>query len=274
MIRSTPHAHTDFVHGKSSVDQMVLSAIERGFSSLGFSEHGAQPFDPQYCLNGPTERMYKLEIEWVRKYYADKIRIYLGIERDLHSTADRADYQYVIGSAHYMQLDDAYIAVDGPSEHVVSLIHKAFGGDGYKFASAYFDMLARYVESYKPDIIGHVDLIRKPNRDAEFFDVSDARYLTEALEALDRMAPSGAMLEVNTGAMARGYLSTPYPDFTLLKHWQAIGGRVILSSDCHEAALIDYGLDIAGDLVREAGFRSIWALNPSADGDVFVEFEL
>lgn len=273
MIKSTPHAHTDFVDGKSSAEQVVRSAIERGFQSLGFSEHAIQPFDPRYCLNDQTERMYILQIEWLRQRYAGDIRIHLGIERDLCSTADRAKFEYVIGSMHYMEPIGEPVAVDGPHERVSELIEKVYGGDGYRFAEAYYNALAGYIEDYKPEIIGHFDLIRKPNGEGRFFDTAQTKYQHAAKQALERMVPSGALMEVNTGAMARGHMRAPYPELELLRHWRTLGGGVILSSDCHDAALIDYGFGVAEALIREAGYRSAWALNPKP-GERFIEFGL
>ena len=34
------HVHTQFCDGRSTAEEMVLSAIENGFDSLGFSSHG------------------------------------------------------------------------------------------------------------------------------------------------------------------------------------------------------------------------------------------
>ena len=48
-------------------------------------------------------------------------------------------------------------------------------------------------------------------------------------------------MEVNTGAMARGYRPIPYPAPALLRTLRELGGRVILTSDCHDAARLIYG---------------------------------
>ncbi len=273
MIKSTPHAHTILVDGKSSAEQMVLSAIERGFASLGFSEHAVQPFDLAYCLSPQTERMYRLQIEWLKQHYAPALRVYRGIERDSESTAQRDDYDYVIGSVHYLPLDGEMVAVDSTKEQVDRLVGEGFSGDGLRYAAAYYERLASYIESYKPDIIGHFDLIRKTNGAGRYFNKAGEGYLRIAMEAMERMAFPGALMEVNTGAMARGYLLRPYPDLPLLRRWKQLGGRVILSSDCHDAELIDFGFESALELARQAGFKEAWALNPG-DGELFLPFSL
>lgn len=273
MITSSPHTHTTFVDGKSSPEQMVLRAIECGFESMGFSEHGVQPFDFDYSMSPDTERMYIKEVEFLKEKYRENLRIYLGVERDLFSTSDRANYDYVIGSMHYIQQDDIMVPLDGPGDKIHQLIERVFGGDGYAYAETYFDRFAGYIESYRPNIIGHFDLIVKTNGHGWLIDQRHERYQAAARGALGRMIHSGALLEVNTGAMARGYMTMPYPMRDMLECWRALGGRVILSSDCHDAKLLDYGYGDALQLIREAGYRSAWALNP-LEGELFVEYPL
>ena len=39
------HTHTTFCDGQNTAEEVVLSAIDKGFSSIGFSGHGTTPFD-------------------------------------------------------------------------------------------------------------------------------------------------------------------------------------------------------------------------------------
>lgn len=275
MIKSTPHAHTNFVDGKSSAEIMTLAAIEAGMKSLGFSEHAPQAFDFEYCLSPESERMYRLEVEWLQTHYKDRIRVYLGIEQDAYSSIDQNAYRYVIGSLHYLKNGEKYVAVDSTMPEVKKLCAETFGGDGLKLAKAYYDELATFIEDTRPDIIAHVDLVRKLNGDGQgpFFDAMSKPYLDIAKQALERLLPGGALLEINTGAIARGYPIKPYPSLPLLRFWREHGGRVIYSSDCHDANQIDCGYDDSIALMHEAGFTSAWALNPD-DGALFVEYGL
>lgn len=273
MIKSTPHAHTTFVDGRSSAEQMVLSAIGKGFASLGFSEHAIQPIDDEYGLSAEGEARYIAEVKRLQAAYADRIAIHLGCERDRYSTADRSKYAYVIGSVHYLMVGGRAVTVDGRPEALRALVREDFLGDGTAYARAYFAALSDYVAGYRPDIIGHFDLLRKHNADRSLFDPDDPGYAAAALGAMDAMIPSGALMEINTGAIARGYLRSPYPELRWLKRWRALGGRAILSSDCHDAALLDSGYGAALQLARDAGYRALWALNPARGGGAtFVEF--
>lgn len=259
-LKSTPHAHTSYVDGRDTVDEMAAAALKKGFHSLGFSEHGEQPFDRAYGLTPEKRAAYRADVLRAREQYRGKLRIWLGVERDAHSTEERTDYDYAIGSCHYLPCGDGYVAVDGAPEGVDRLVRETFGGDGTAMAAAYFAQLGDYAVAYRPQIIGHFDLVRKRNGAGRYFDPRGPRYLAAAYAALERAAESGAFLEVNTGAIARGVLSTPYPDEPLLRRWRALGGRAILSSDCHDAEKLDCGFDQSLALLQACGYQSVWAL--------------
>ena len=75
-----------------------------------------------------------------------------------------------------------------------------------------------------------------------------------ALEALHAADPKETLLEINTGAMSRGYRSVPYPALFLLREWRDMGGRIILTADAHSAAAVVYGYAQAAALAQAAGF--------------------
>ena len=270
-IRSTPHAHTTYVRGgKNTAEEMVLAAIGAGFRSVGLSEHGGQEIDPAYGLSAADAPAYIAEVRDLRKKYAGRIRVHLGVERDLFSTARREDYDYVIGSTHYLMDGETFYGVDWNLEDLLACREKVFGGDGAAMARAYFRQLADYAADFRPDILGHFDLIRLRNGGGALYDPEDRHVLAAQHEALEAVRQSGALLELNTGAMARGHLDTPYPEQRLLAYWKKLGGGVIVSSDAHSAANIDFAFERMPERLRAAGFETFWELG--AEGEpLFVE---
>ena len=77
----------------------------------------------------------------------------------------------------------------------------------------------------RPAILGHIDLVTKLNRGNALFDEDDPRCRTAALEALHHTDPDATLLEVNTGAISRGYRDTPYPAVFLLRSCTATARR-------------------------------------------------
>ena len=271
-VRSSPHNHTRYVDGGNTAPEMAKAAYEAGFVSFGFSEHGMQTFDEDYCLTPESDAAYRAEILGLKREYEGRMKIRLGIERDSYALFDRLGYEYVIGSTHYLPIGEGHLSVDGMEENVRRLILEGYGGDPYQMAADYFARHADYVTAFRPDIIGHFDLVKKLNARCGFFDESDPRYTGPALEALSRVAKTGALLEINTGAIARGWRVDPYPSPLLLKRWRELGGRTIISGDCHDARFIDCAFDLCVQMLLAAGFTECWQLG--AGDDLFEPYSL
>ena len=75
---SNLHTHTTFCDGKNTPEEMVISAIQKGFYSLGFSAHAYAPYGLEYCMR--DEEGYIKEIARLKEKYKDKIEIYLGAD--------------------------------------------------------------------------------------------------------------------------------------------------------------------------------------------------
>ena len=107
---SNLHTHTTFCDGKNTPEEMVLSAIEKGFCSLGFSGHSYTPFDTSYCMD--DTKGYIAEIARLKEKHKNDIEIYSGVEEDSAVPVAREDFRYIIGSAHYVLLGGKYYPVD------------------------------------------------------------------------------------------------------------------------------------------------------------------
>ena len=259
-ILSNCHTHTEFCDGKSSAEEMVQSAIAHGFRSIGFTSHAAQHFDLPYAIAPEKENAYLEKLAKLRQDYGDRIRVWSGIERDFFSCAEPGRYDYYIASVHYIPYGGRFYAVDGDPEDLQQLLSTAFHGDGLALVRAYYSLVTAYAESYHPPVIGHFDLIKKNNRQLGLFDPASEAYQAIVHDALEIIAGCGCLLEVNTGGMARGYVSEPYPSGEILRFWHALGGGVIPSSDCHDAAYIQYGFDRIPEYLRQAGFENVTVL--------------
>lgn len=260
---SSAHVHTTFCDGKTPAPDMARAACALGFVSLGFSSHAPQTFDPGYCVDPAQEEAYKTQIRALQREYQGRMAIYLGIERDLLSCADPGAYDYFIASVHYFTKPDGHhCGIDATPEALKAYVDAYCGGSGLEMAKRYFTMLRDYVVETNPPIIGHFDLVRKNNAVLRLYDEDDPAYRNMALDALRAMRNTDALLEVNTGAMARGYLTTPYPAPFLLKAWKEWGGEVILNSDCHNMLYLDMGYDQAEALLISLGYDHAVRLSP------------
>ena len=104
------HTHTSFCDGKNTPEEIVLYAIEKGFTSIGFSGHGYTPFDLRYCMKDTDG--YLADIRRLKDKYKNKIQIYVGVEEDAFALVDRKQFDYIIGSSHYFCKNNQYFPID------------------------------------------------------------------------------------------------------------------------------------------------------------------
>ena len=261
------HTHTTFCDGKSTAEEVVLSAIEKGFSAIGFSGHGMTSFDSGYCLQDIDG--YRAEILRLQAAYRDKIRIFLGAEEDCLEPVDRSKYEYIIGSSHYIPVGEKIWSVDSKREIFQQLLGQ-FDGDTTRLAEAYYSRFCAYILERKPDIIGHFDLVTKFSQvDAPNL-LEDKAYLAVAEKYIREAAKSGCVFEVNTGAIARGLRTTPYPCEQLLHALKALDAPLILSSDSHHADTLDCAFPETKTMLRNIGFRKLMTLTENG----FVPYDI
>ncbi len=254
MRYSNLHTHTVFSDGNHTVEETIMSAIDAGMISLGFSDHCYTYFDTSYCVQADNVKNYISEVRRQAEAYKDKIEIYLGIELDGFATLEnRAAYDYIIGDCHYVITPDGYRAVDLSKSDLVSTIDNYFGGDGVRLALSYYESYAECVAKMKPEILGHIDLVTKYG----LVDTTDKHYRAAAVEALDASLKVCPIIELNTGAISRGYKKLPYPEDFLLDEIRERGGRIILSSDSHSKDSLTCFFDNSVELLKAHGFKSV-----------------
>lgn len=256
MINSDFHTHTIFCDGKLIPDEMARAAISNGMEAIGFSGHSHTPFDESYCMSEENTENYKRVIINLKKQYSDKIEIYLGIERDFYSDInDLSAFDYVISSVHYVKKAEEYLPVDESEEIFRKNVADFYDGDYFAFCEDYYSTVLQSASLTCADIIGHFDLVMKFNEDDRIFDTGNKRYVSAVNEALYLLAAKDKIIEINTGAMSRGYRNVPYPMADILVKWHKLGGRIIFSGDAHDAEGLCYKFAEAERLAKQCGFK-------------------
>ena len=227
------HTHTTYCDGRDTPEEMVQKAIELGISELGFSGHSYTEFDKEYCMSPENTELYKKEITALKEKYRNKIKILLGIECDYLSNISFEGYDFIIGSVHYILKNGEYLYVDYSRDKQIEAVNRYYDGDFYAYIEDYYAVVADIYNKTKCDIIGHFDLITKYNGDGSLFDTSHPRYIAAWQKAADAVIKTPAVVEINTGAIARGYTKKPYPAEDIIAYFNGKGKKLIFSSDCH-----------------------------------------
>jgi len=250
--RTNFHTHTTWCDGVDSPETVVLSAIEKGFSAIGFSSHASFPEVSPTVMKPENGLRYAEDVRLVQAKYADRIKVYLGVEADYIpgvTTPERSRYaelglDYMIGSIHYVIASDGgRVPVDHSPRELDGGITAHFQGSVEKFIRAYFRQQCEMVTEFDFDIVGHLDLVRKFNVKHPYFDESAAWYREELEKTADAVAASGKIVEVNTGAISRGWMNDAYPSQVFRDLLRIRGVRFVLSSDAHSAKTIDCSFD-------------------------------
>ena len=261
MYKQNLHIHSTYDDGKDTPEQMLEAARAQGFDSIGFSLHSYMHFAPERSATVEGTEKYKEHIFRLKREAADEMPVFCGIELEVLSQGiDLTPYDYVIASSHYFKIGDEFVGFDRSAEEVGRVIDTYFGGDGMAYAKRFYEGVAQIPSYGKFDILGHVDIVTKHIEKTNYFDADSKEYRRMAIEAVEALAGKIPFFEVNTGAIARGYRTTPYPAPFLIKEMRRLGFGAMISSDCHDRRFLDCGYEDAAALLRECGFREIYVL--------------
>lgn len=243
MIAQDFHIHTSYCDGKNTPEEMIQAAIKLNMQKFGLVCHSYTYFDESYCIKKDKIQQFISEVRQQSEKYKDKIEVLCGVEQDYYSAEPTSDFDYVIGSVHYVKVGDKFLDVDNTERQFVSQVNDYFNGDYIAFCREYFKTVSNVVEKTGCDIIGHFDLCTKFNENDKWFDTNDQGYISAAYDAIDSLIKYNKPFEINTGAMSRGYRSEPYPEKRFIHYILQNGGKVILSSDSHSADALCFCFD-------------------------------
>ena len=257
------HSHTPLCDGRSTPDEMIKSAIEKGFVSWAFTSHAPVPFATEWTMKTEDTALYLKMIGEVKEIYQDRIDIYTGLEMDylpevgwgLKDTAIVDALDIKIGSVHFAgKFDDGvFWSVDGPIEEYKAGLAQIFGGDIKQLVKAFYRVSAEMVEDGDFDFIGHFDKIYQHGR--QWFDCSEKWYVNEVNAFLSLVKEKGSVMEMNTKSVEKHGILYPHASFLQLVSDYKI--PLVLNSDTHDANLVKLGFAEAAEAMNQVGINSV-----------------
>ena len=229
-MRVDTHVHSTFsIDGKATLEDMVESAIGKGFDAICFTEH----FDLNPLDSGTGFFDYEAwsrAIEKARERYAGRIEVLKGLEfSEPHrypaalERFGRMDFDFILGSVHW--IGDDWI-----------------GDPDYVRRTPLEDIYARHYEETLAacrsggfDALAHADFPKRYLKDKV---EPRADLLADMMAAL---VAKGIALELNSSPLRKGY-SERYPSDLIIGAYLAAGGRAVtFGSDAHAPG--DLGAD-------------------------------
>lgn len=250
MLPADYHMHTPLCrHAEGAPVQYARQAVALGLPEIGFSDHSPMPayLDNWRMLDEEFPRY----LEWVEEARAalPQLPIRLGLEIDylvhgeewIDVLAKRADWDYLIGSVHYL----GDWAVDDPS-----LVRRFSEQSVEAVWDRYWLLFQQAARSRFFDILAHADLVKKfghrPGGDLR-------RYYEPAIQAV---LDAHAVIEINTAGLFKE-VGEMYPAPTFLKMAASAGVPLIISSDAHRPEDVGRAFPEAVRLAADAGFLQL-----------------
>ena len=257
--RCNLHTHTSFCDGADTAEEMVLAAIAAGCNTLGFSGHSTVvPYDSyEWFMTSQKQQAYIEEVKRLQEKYSDRINILLGIELDTLSAPLTYKFDYIIGSAHAVVKNGIRLDVDYTPDLVEQWIKTLYGGNAFAYVKDYYEAVAKVVDVTDCDIIGHFDLISKFSEKQPLIDTGAKQYRSVALEALDALIEKNRIFEINTGAISRGWKTSPYPEDFLLRRLAEKKASVMINSDSHSKDTVTFYFAEAVEYARSCGITEL-----------------
>lgn len=230
------------------------TAEAAGIAELGVSEHLHRFYDALDVWDHPFWREHAADdLEAYVAFVREDTDLRLGIEADfvpgredrLANLLDRHDWDYVIGSVHFLRDE----AVDMQGAHDVW----GRGESAEKVWRRYFDTLAEAARTGLYDVMAHPDLVKIWGRSHPRPDGDLRRYYEPAVEAF---AEAGVAVEVSTAGL-RKPVGEIYPARAFLEMCVEAGCPVALSSDAHVPEHIGFGYEAARSLLADVGVDTL-----------------
>jgi histidinol-phosphatase (PHP family) len=228
-------------------------ATERGVEYLGVSEHvhrfrqALSVWDHPFWVANAVDDLDRY-CEFVR----DGTDLLLGIEADyvlgredrMANLLDERDWDYVIGSVHFLQ--DRALDMRGDWDVWRS-------ADPDKVWRRYFETLGEAARTGMFDVLAHPDLVKVWGGDAPRPD-GDLRRFYDL--AMDGIADSDVAIEVSTAGL-RKPVGEIYPARAFLEMCLEAGRPVALSSDAHVPADLAFRYDAALEYLSDLGVTEL-----------------
>ncbi|MDX9975940.1 MAG: histidinol-phosphatase [FCB group bacterium] len=263
-------------HAQGTLRDILDAAVAYGYHTFGVTEHAPRAemrflYPEEIALGYDPARLhaefdaYARETETVVREYEGRLEVLRGFEIEvvphdryvepMLELRRRHAFDYVVGSVHHV--DD--IPIDGPKEDFDSALRRF--GSLESLTLRYFEQVTEMIRAIRPEVVGHLDLIRK-NAPRDFpLDTPPIRRAAEA--ALVAAKDCGAVLDLNTAGYRKG-LGSPYPAPWIVRLAAEMGLDFCFGDDSHCAADVGAGVDEARRYLLDNGVTSIayWTRGP------------
>ena len=258
------HTHTPLCrHAQGEPSAYAARANEIGLAEIGFSDHSPMEDDDfdDWRMKLSEFPDYIAGVEQARRDHPNTI-IKLGLEVDYLEGGDRwigelaamADYDYLIGSVHY-------IAPGWDLDNPRWIGRWKDAASVTEIWDAYWRIYTRCIASGHFDILAHPDLPKK-------FGFRPPGSLTHYYEAaVAAAADAGVCFEINTAGL-RKEVAEMYPSREFLTLAYSADIPIVISSDAHAPQEVGADFELAAELARSVGYTELATFDKRRRGSI------
>jgi len=260
-------------HAQATLREMLEAAVAAGYTVFGVSEHAPRSQE-RFVYPGEREKGFDVKrlgedfeayaetVFRLAEEFEDRLTVLRGFEAEVVPAETYRDqmlalrklygFDYMVGSVHYV----CQISIDFSSEEHERAAQAAGGYEAS--AKRYYDDVAAMIEALRPEVVGHLDLIKLYASDPTVLDAPSVRQA--AGRALEAAREYRAILDLNTAGYRKG-LGEPYPAPWLVRRAAEMGVGFCFGDDSHSPAQVGSGLDDARAYLRANDVREITTLD-------------
>ncbi len=256
-------------HAADSLEAVIQAYLAKGFAWVGITEHMPPPTDrflyPEEREAGLDARFmlerfdrYMQEGRRLQKAYAGRLEIFLGFETEAYDGAlamartlmETYRPDYLLGGVHHV----AQIPFDYSREAYGQAAAAAGGMEA--LYCRYFDLQYELIQTLKPRVVAHFDLIRIFDADyaGRWRQPAIARRIERNLALIAQL---DLILDYNVAALRKG-ASEPYVSGPILDRAMQLGIAVVPGDDAHGADMTGAFISQGMAVLKQKGFSLDW----------------
>jgi histidinol-phosphatase (PHP family) len=253
-IKFDLHTHHDRCgHAKGTIKDYVESAIDKGLSIIGISDHSPyfsseedQPY-PHISMAKSQFQEYVQEVLQLKQQYSGKIDVLLGVESDFfpeqvekyRSCFKPYPFDYIIGSVHH---------VDGVSIFKKDRWEGLTEHQKLQTKDNYYHLIEKSARSGMFQILGHIDAMKG-------YYPAFSTIQTKAIEhTLKVIGENDMAIEINTSGKTKD-VGGWYPSDEILELANHYGVRVTFGSDAHIPDRVGDEFELVREKLKEIGYK-------------------
>ena len=263
MITVDLHTHTKYSHGANSPAEMYASALDKGLTLLGFSEHSPRPLGFDY-LHEYREQLTRHLPDYAREVLALKAapregghgpcRVLFGMEMDwldgqedyTRAACTAYDFDYLLGSVHFLGrwgFDDGVEPWKSASQEECESRY-----------TAYFTAWEAMIRSGLFNIAAHPALIKIFSVEQFHIWLAKAESTAHIRRCLTALRDAGMAMEISSAGLRKACREI-YPAPPIMALAAELGLPVSFASDAHGVDDVAHGFARLASYAKAFGFR-------------------